>query len=113
MSLRAVRDFLQTKDKSLVDRYYQHAFEVAAILRNSPHLRRDFQELTLGNLCVAQGLVASGQATIDRQSLQAILAFLEKLQGRASQGLKKTLEDVVGKIGQEGFLRKIGIQVIE
>jgi hypothetical protein len=113
MSLRAVRDLLQAKDEQLVAGYYQHAFEVSAILRNSPQLRREFQELTLSNLGVAQELAAGGHATIDRQSLREILAFLEKLQGKASLSLRQSLRIIADDMQEEGFLRKLGIQIAE
>jgi len=111
--LRAVRELLQGKDAWLVHRYYQHAFEVAALLRNNPRLRREFQDLVFGNLHMAHDLAARGQATIDSQSLFAILAFMEKLQGRASHSLRATLTVVADELGQEAFLKKIGIRVVE
>lgn len=111
--LRSLRDDMITHEAGLMITmlYYQHAPEVAAILKQNLHLQNEVRELANRNIGLIQQLLSEREIVISADVIADIECFIEKLEPYASPQLQDSVVMVLAKIKDASFVRELGLTV--
>jgi photosystem II stability/assembly factor-like uncharacterized protein len=111
--LRDLRDarLFSLQRMNVIARYYEHAHEVAAILRQHPALKQKLSRLVQASRATLTALVRGETACADQHLVDAVASFMEALQPYACPELRRALEDVREEIKKGQLLEELGIAV--
>jgi hypothetical protein len=112
-ALRSLRDKMVTNEAGLILAmlYYQHAAEVAAILKQNVHLQNEVRESVNKNIGLVEHLLTGRELVIPDDTIVDIECFVEHLEPYASPQLQDSVTLVLDKIKDASFVRELGLTV--
>jgi len=111
--IRNIRDYrLQNNNGiNLVSMYYSNTLEVSSILSNNPILKNQLRDLIIENRDIAEEFFRRGRITVNKNVIEEVTIFLNKLKRSASPKFKKDIEALIEGIKDGDLLKEINVRV--
>lgn len=97
----------------MVELYYANAPEISQILKNDRKLKNELRNLIIKNICVAEKLLRTGQASVDQKVIDKIISFLTLLKPKASPRLTSDIDLLLWGIKNGRYLNAIGVNIAQ